>query len=206
MTLVRLLLVRHAPSADTRRAAFPATSGSRAGDEGEPLDSAGRVAAAELAAYLPTADVTLSSWARRCRETAAAAGCDPALDGDLAECNFGAWAGMTPPELGEDAELTQWYADPDAAPHGGEGFANVRRRAAAVLERAAAAGGTTVAFTHGGFVKAAVVQILGLPAAAVWQIDVAPASITELHRTLDRWRLTRLNWTPAARFPVADVA
>lgn len=206
MSTVRLLLVRHAESRDTRRGAFPATSGRHEGDGGQSLDHAGRRAAVDLGQYLPAADVWLSSWAARCRETAQAAGHSAQPDGDLAECDFGRWAGRTPLELRDDPGLAQWYADPDVAPHGGEGLSDVRARAQRVLRRAAKAGATTVAVTSGGFVKAAVLEILGLPATAVWQVDVAPASITELHLTLDRWRLVRLNWTPATRTAIAGVA
>lgn len=199
MNVERLLLVRHATSSETRRGAFPMASGARPGVEGDPLDDAGRAAASDLEAHLPPADRCLSSWAARSRQTAAAAGLDPELDADLAECDFGRWAGRTPADVGDEAGVAAWYADPEAAPHGGERLSDVRRRASAVLARAGEAGGTTVAFTHGGFIKAAVLEVLSLPAAAVWQIDVAPASLTELHRTFGRWRLVRLNWTPSIR-------
>ena len=61
----RLVLVRHAPTASTRAAAFPRD------DEG--LDADGRAAAAAL--VLPRGDA-LCSPARRCLETAEAAGLD----------------------------------------------------------------------------------------------------------------------------------
>lgn len=196
----RVLLVRHAPSSETRRGAFPAVSGAHAGRDGEHLDGGGRSAAQELGVHLPPAARCLSSHAARARQTAEAAGLAPDADADLAECDFGAWAGRTPADLTDDPGLGAWYADPDEAPHGGERLSDVRARAAAVLARAAE--GTTVAFTHGGFVKAAVLEVLGLPATAVWQIDVAPASITELHRTSGHWRVVRLNWTPSVRVPI----
>lgn len=206
MSTQRLLLVRHATSSETRRGAFPIASGAQPGAQGDPLDEAGQAAAHELGAHLPPADRCLSSWAARARQTAEAAGLIPQPDGHFAECDFGRWAGMTPAEVGDAAEVGAWYADPDSAPHGGERLADVRARAAAVLARAGDAGGTTIAFTHGGFVKAAVLEVLSLPAASVWQLDVAPASVTELHRTFGRWRLVRLNWTPSARVAAGRVA
>ena len=75
----RLVLVRHAPTASTRAAAFPRD------DEG--LDAGGRAAAAAL--VLPRGDA-LCSPARRCLETAEAAGLAPVLEPALAECDFGA--------------------------------------------------------------------------------------------------------------------
>ena len=206
MSSQRLLLVRHATSSETRRGAFPIASGSQPGIEGDPLDDAGRAAARELGAHLPPGERCLSSWAARARQTAEAAGFVPEPDAQLAECDFGRWAGRTPADVGDDAEVGAWYADPDAAPHGGERLADVRARAALVLAGAHESGGTTVAFTHGGFVKAAVLEVLKLPASSVWQIDVAPASITELHCTFDRWRLVRLNWTPSVCAGVGRVA
>jgi broad specificity phosphatase PhoE len=211
----RLLLVRHSTSGQTRRAAFPSTSGAAPVDGCEPLDAAGRRAAAALAGLLPPADRCWASLAVRARQTAELACGPPAPDPDLAECDFGAWAGLTLAEVGDKdpAGLAAWWADPDAAPHGGERLAQVRRRAGGVLDRAAAAGGTTIAFTHGGLIKAALLEVLGLPAAGLWRLDAAPASVTELRQgpgaraahapgdgrgqqSNGRWRLTRLNWVP----------
>lgn len=204
MNAERVLLVRHATSSETRRGAFSTASGAQPGVDGDPLDDAGRAAASDLAVHLPVSNRCLSSWAARARQTAEAAGLEPEPDADLAECDFGTWAGRTPAEVGDG--VAAWYADPDAAPHGGERLLDVRRRATGVLARAGEAGGTTLAFTHGGFIKAAVLEVLGLPSSAVWQIDVAPASMTELHRTFGRWRLVRLNWTPSVRVAAGQPA
>jgi broad specificity phosphatase PhoE len=47
--------------------------------------------------------------------------------------------------------------------------------------------------THGGVVKAAVINALGAPIEAFWRIDAAPLSVTELYCHDARWTLTRLN-------------
>ena len=197
----RLLLVRHATSAETRRSAFPATSGAERRAGCAPLDRPGVEAALALAGKLPPADRCWTSLAVRSRQTAELLDLTPIPDPDLAECDFGSWAGRTPAEIdADDPEgLRAWWADPDSAPHGGEGLADVRRRAARVLARADRAGGTTIAVTHGGLIKAALLEVLGLPAAAAWRLDAAPASVTELHSTAGSWRLTRTNWSPALR-------
>jgi broad specificity phosphatase PhoE len=199
----RLLLVRHGLTAETRRAAFPATSGARAVEPCEGLDWVGLEQAAALRAHLPPVDRTWSSHARRAKETARAVGYWAEPDGDLAECDFGRWAGSTPQEVHErDPEaLAAWYADPGLAIYAGEPLAEVRARARRVMERAAALGGTTLAVTHGGFVKAALLEALGLPDAAVWRLDAAPAGVTELSPTIGGWRLVRLNWSPALAVP-----
>jgi len=198
--VTRLLLVRHAPTAETRLAAFPSTTGAAVVDGCGPLDRGGRELAAALAGPLPAADRCWSSLALRARQTAELAGAgDPEPDPDLAECDFGAWAGLTVAEVHarDPGALAAWLADPDAAPHGGEGLAQVRARAARVMARAAESGGTTVAFTHGGLVKAALLDVLGLPASGLWRLDAAPASVTELRHSGSGWRLTRLNWVPS---------
>jgi broad specificity phosphatase PhoE len=183
----RLLLVRHAATNATRAAGFPAD---------EPLDARGRVEAAALAGALPVRAEGLSSPARRCRETAAAAGVvSPDVVAALAECDFGAWAGRTLAEVAaaSPADIGAWMEDPDAAPHGGESLAAFAARVAEWLDGEACADGVAVAFTHGGVVKAALVHAVGAPLAAFWRIDVAPLSVTELHAHDRRWTVTRMN-------------
>lgn len=198
--MTRLLLVRHATTTETRRAEFPSTDGATAAHGCPPLDGRGREEAARLGASLPATSRCWSSLARRAVQTAVAAGCPPGEQlPALAEAGFGSWAGHTIAEIHDrdPAGLAAWLADPDTAPHRGEALAGARRRARAVLDRAAALGGSTLAFTHGGFVKATVLEALGLPAALLWSLDVAPCSVTELSCHDGRWRLARLNWTPA---------
>jgi broad specificity phosphatase PhoE len=197
--MIRLLLVRHAPTAETRRAAFPATSGRSELPGGEPLDRAGEEQALALAGLLPRVDRCWSSLAQRARRTAELLHGAAELDPDLAECDFGEWAGRTMTEVHtlDPDGLGRWFTDPDSTPHGGEGFGAVRARARRVLERAAGAGGSILAVTHGGLVKAALLEVLELPSPAVWRLDAAPTSVTELHHTHGAWRLARLNWTPA---------
>lgn len=195
----RLLLVRHATTRATRRAAFPATTGSAPDAACSPLDPAGVAAATVLGAHLPRADHCWTSHATRSVQTARCLGLEPgARMAELAECGFGRWAGSTLEEIhGQDPDgLAAWFADPTSSPHGGEPLASVRRRAREVLAAAAAVVGTTVAVTHGGLIRAALLEVLDLPAAGVWRLDCAPASVTELHLASDGWRLVRVNWSP----------
>lgn len=170
-----LLLVRHAPTPVTRAFRFPLD---------EELDDHGRQLAAGLTGRL-RAVRAVTSGARRCRETAAIAGFpDAEVDPDLAELDFGAWAGQDPHDLWEQdrARLEAWYADPASdAPDGGERFDGLQQRVVGVLDRLVATGERTVVFTHGGPIKAAVLHALGAPPSAMWRIDVAPCSVTELH-------------------------
>ena len=70
-------------------------------------------------------------------------------------------------------------------------------RVGAWLDDEAAHDGTVVAVAAGAVVRAAVVCALDAPAEALWRIDVAPGSVTELHAHDRRWRVTRVNDRPA---------
>lgn len=195
----RILLVRHGTTRDTRAGRFPVTCGNVAVDGCEPLDRRGCEDAAALRDHVPAADRVWSSLATRTRQTAELAGFRPDERAELAECDFGSWAGKEPRAVhAEDAEgLAAWYADPDVPPHGGEGLGALRGRARAVLDEAGALGGTTLAFTHGGFVRAALMEALGWPVSVFWNVDVAPASVTELHlHAGGSARLVCCSWTP----------
>jgi broad specificity phosphatase PhoE len=83
--------------------------------------------------------------------------------------------------------------DPAARPHGGEALTTFAARVGAWLDTQAEGGGRTIAVTHGGVVKAAVVRALGAPIDAFWRIDVAPLRVTELHAHDGRWTVASLN-------------
>lgn len=184
----RLLLVRHAPTAAVRAAAFGSD---------EPLDARGAAAAERLRGRLPSRiDEVLVSPARRARETAERAGL--AIGGEdaaLAECDFGAWAGRTLEDVAgaDPAAVGAWMTEADAAPHGGESLTELLARVRDWLARQAAHDRTAVAITHAGVVKAALVDVLEAPSAAFWRIDVAPLAITELHAHDGCWTITRVN-------------
>lgn len=185
--MTKLLLVRHAPTVSTRRAAFSLD---------ESLDEAGTRAAVGLASSLPTRiDRCVSSPARRALQTAEAAGFVPGLDPDLAECDFGSWAGLTLEEVHAcDPEgLESWFTNPEAEPHGGESLAQMVGRVQGLLGRVCRFDGTIAAFTHAGVIRAAVVVALKAPIDSFWRIDIAPLSTTELHTSGDGWRVVGVN-------------
>lgn len=176
--------MRHAPTAATRAAAFPAD---------EPLDERGLAAAALLADALPAGCEALRGPALRCAQTATAAGLrDAVVAPALAECDFGAWAGRSLADIGEE-DAAAWMADPDVCPHRGESLTAFAARIARWLDGQARLNGRAVAITHGGVVKAALVHALGAPLDAFWRIDAAPLAITELHAHDGRWTVTRVN-------------
>ncbi len=198
----RLLLIRHGRTEATRRALFPTTTGAHPVLGCERLDARGEESVLRLGGYLPRSDRCWSSCAERSLQTARAlTGTEPVSKPELAEADFGRWTGLSLDEvhLRWPTELAEWLHDPSKAPYGGESLDAVRERAGRVLAEARESPGTTLAVTHGGWIKAALLQVLELPNLAVWNLDVAPASATELHPQPrgGGWRVTRLNWTPS---------
>jgi len=187
-----LLLVRHAPTAATRASAFP-------GDED--LDARGREAAAGLAGRLPRSREVLTSPARRCRQTAEAAGLAAVVDDAIRDCDFGSWTGRTlaAVDAADPAAVREWMLDPEAAPHGGESLSQFAARIAAWLDDQGGREGRLVAITHAEVIKAAVVHALGAPILAFWRLDAAPLAVTELHAHAGRWTLARLNCAEVSR-------
>lgn len=194
----RLLLIRHASTEAVRRAAFPID---------EPLDDAGRSAAAQLAGRLGRGEA-LCSPAARARETAAAVGLDPALDPALDECDFGGWAGRSLADVHkQDPEgTTAWMTDPSARPHGGESLIDLLARVGAWMGAQAAHDGRAIAVTHAGVVKAAIVHALGAPPQAFWRIDVSPLGLTELTAHDGRWTVACVNARSLSRGPATNAA
>ncbi|HWH12269.1 MAG TPA: histidine phosphatase family protein [Solirubrobacteraceae bacterium] len=184
----RLILVRHAPTTATRSFALPAD---------EPLDEAGRDAAIAFGRWARTwSGETLSSPLVRCRQTAAAAGLPTVrVTAELAECDFGGWAGRTLAEICADdpAACRAWMTDPLVGPPGGECLDEFSTRIGGWLDDQARRDGDALAITHGGVVKAAVIHVLGAPLDAFWRVEVTPLAITELHSHDGRWTLARVN-------------
>ncbi|GHH71109.1 phosphoglycerate mutase [Streptosporangium violaceochromogenes] len=176
----RLLLVCHASTPATARAAFP-------GDE--PLDARGLRRAAGPAPPVGPGPA-VCAVERRCVQTARALGLRPVPDRLLADCDYGRWSGRTlaQVEAAEPEALVAWLTDPAAAPHGGESITALLARVAGWLSLRAP--GRIVAVTHPSVIRAAVVHALGAPAQAFWRVDVAPLARVALTGRGGRWRLS----------------
>lgn len=189
------------------------------GQSGPGLNRRGQAQATAVAEHLATHEPTVrlvSSDLDRARETAeeiaAAVPGQLELDPRLREIDVGRWTGLSHEKVQAEAgdRPLGWSGDP-THPFGstGESIADLRRRAAGWLaglidERgagvAAEDAATVVAVTHGGFVRAAVAEILGLD-------DLEPlrgcgnASVTELRwsPSTQRWRLAAYNDTAHLR-------
>ena len=181
-----LLLLRHGRTPLTAGRRFSGSGGSDPS-----LDDEGRgqaVAAAEALSSRSDLAVVVSSPLRRTRQTAQAVadrlGVTIELDDDLRECAFGAWDGLTFAEVHDrwPQELAAWLDDPQAAPPGGESLAQVSARVAAARDRLLAAhpGETLLVVTHVTPIKMLVRAALGAPLAAVYRMELSPASLSTL--------------------------
>jgi broad specificity phosphatase PhoE len=177
--LTRLLLIAHAPTEATRRAAFPLD---------EPVEgSIPRLS-------LPRADRVYAAPERRTRETAEALGLSAETQMLLADINLGRWRGKSfDAMLAEGPEaIAAWTSDPASRAHGGESVEEVIARVKPWLARQQEEGGRVIAVTHPAILRAAVVLVLGAPAASFWRIDIAPLARVELRSDGRRWTLREI--------------
>jgi len=168
--VLRLPLVRHPGTASTRHAVVPADE-----PAAEPLP--------DLNGWLGRSGTVVTSPARRCR-----IGCVP-VDPRLRAWDLGDWTGRP---LG-DLDLVSWRTDPAFAGHGGESLLALAERVRALLADWRGDSGRLAVVTHAPVIKMAVVQALHAPVETVWDLDVPPASSTELHSTPSGWRVTRVS-------------
>lgn len=179
-----MLLLAHAATAATRRAAFA--------EPGEPVDHRGLVDASLLAAAMPA----VPRWRAvcgpeaRCLQTAEGLGLgQPAVELSLREWDAGRWVGRRFADVAaqDAADARAWTSDPGWDGHGGESLLALLRRVGAWLDAAGRAGGHTVAVTSPAVVRAAVVHVLACPPQAFWAVDVAPLAGARLHHRAARW-------------------
>jgi probable phosphoglycerate mutase len=175
-----------------------------------PLDATGMAQAAALAAHLRDEpfDAAISSDLTRALSTAERIarehpGLEVQPDARWREMMFGAWEGLTWPEI------TQRFPGIAAAPNAGgafvtppegESFEAVCARvseAVASLSSAFRGGGTVLVATHAGPLHALLRVVLGADAAAALQVRFEPASLTRLRLHSGGAELLELNLVPA---------
>ncbi|HVT51656.1 MAG TPA: histidine phosphatase family protein [Dongiaceae bacterium] len=153
---------------------------------------------AGIAAVLPANATWLVSPLRRARQTldALQLATDAKAGGfvverDFSEQDFGDWQGRTYAELEAteaDAYKKFWIAPGTTRPPGGESFADVMMRVARAVERRSQEHPDTdvIAVGHGGSIRAAIAQALGLGPARTLQLQVDSLSLTRLDRIADQ--------------------
>jgi len=197
----RLLLVRHGVVA-------PEWQGRLIGTSDPPLSEKG---CQQIAALVPSL-VTMSpilcrvSPLRRARESAAILTTRLAwkfeVDTDLREVDFGRWEGRTFAEVQQESPsaVGRWASgDVNFSFPDGESLAIFGARVRAALERLLSADGTVVAVTHGGFIRAAICELLGLELRQYLLFDVQPGTINALAVSEGRGTLQLFNWSPILR-------
>ncbi|MBY0177983.1 histidine phosphatase family protein [Curtobacterium herbarum] len=149
-----LVLVRHGETEWSK-------SGQHTGRTDIPLTENGVAQAERAARYLVDRDfaLALSSPLARARETARIIGVDPELDEDLYEWDYGAYEGLTTPQI-KVQRHGPWDLWTDGVPAGdtpGENAAEVRVRVERVINRARpvlAEGQDAIFVAHGHVLRA----------------------------------------------------
>ena len=197
----RLILLRHGATSHSQEKRFSGTGGRDLS-----LDEAGVAQAHAAAEWLRGhggVQVLVTSPLARARETASHAaevlGLEPQVVEGLRETSFGDWDGHTFAEVREKwpRELDAWLGSSTVAPPGGESFDAVARRVRRARDELITAhpGRTVVAVTHVTPIKLLVRAALGAPMDAIYRMELAPGSLTEIewypdgHPALRRFNL-----------------
>jgi broad specificity phosphatase PhoE len=186
-----------------RHGATPLSAERRFAGRGDiPLTDEGRRQAAAAAARLRERgglDVIVTSPLRRARRTAEAvaeaSGAPLVVDDDLVEADFGTWEGLSFAEASAKSpeEMTAWLGSADAAPPGGESFADVARRVLRALDRLLEAypERTVVLVSHVTPIKTLLCRALLAPPAALFRIHLDVASLSRVDWFADGPALVR---------------
>lgn len=160
----RVLLMRHGRTASNATATWQ-------GQTDVPLDDLGLEQARRAAGLLgtgPTPGRLISSDLSRARQTAeplaAAWGMELELDARLREVHAGRWEGLPRAAIAEEwpDELERWAAGEDLRIGGGERISEAGGRVKACIAEVAAQGEYSVVVGHGGALRSAVQQLLGV--------------------------------------------
>ena len=168
-----------------------------------------------LAGLLPRDAVLLTSDLRRTIQTADAIR-DAGLalagnveDAALREQSFGAWQGKSNAEFAALPETTphrHWRAPAYFRAPDGESFAEIVARVVPAIDRYTAqhSGRDIIAVTHGGTIRAALANALGLDPETALAFGTENLSVTRLDHIADdrlgnAWRVVMVNHAPAGR-------
>jgi len=173
---MRLILVRHGETTWNAEQRLQ-------GQDNAPLSPRGIEQAKRFAAFARalSPDRVVSSDLGRTRQTVSLLGfADAPMDPRLREIDMGDWTGRTKPELEAErpVDYLAWRAG-TFTPKNAESWPAFRQRIAAGLRDCLAeCKGDTLAVVHGGVIRAACHEFLGLPPARV--VPVTPGTATIL--------------------------
>jgi alpha-ribazole phosphatase len=181
---MRLLLVRHGETQWNSQNRYQGHADVPLNDKG--LQQA-RLLSHRLAKYdlqaIYSSDLQ-RAWATA-QAIARAHSCPILAEPDLREMSFGVWQSLTYAEIQAQhpQSVQAWQADPlEHGPEGGENLNLLFERVCNALGKIKALHpeGTVLAVTHGGPIKMAVCQALGLSPGSGWQLLVSNASLSIL--------------------------
>ena len=174
MTSHRCVLIRHGETEWSR-------NGRHTGRTDLQLLPVGEAQVTGLAPLLADFEFTtvFTSPLLRARQTSALAGLDGGaeVDPDLVEWDYGAFEGLTTPEIREGNP--DWDLFDDGAP-GGETADQVGIRVDRVIRRVRAAPGDVACVAHGHVLRVLGARWIGLPASSARSFALAPASLSVL--------------------------
>jgi broad specificity phosphatase PhoE len=178
----RLLIVAHAPTAETVALTF--------GSAGEPQTEDVRRLNGRVASWF-------SGPEQACQTTASYLGGEAEPIAELRECDFRSWNGRALDDIAlQDARAVDtWLHDAYAAPHGGESLAALIDRVGRVLDDHPWPQGRSVVVVTPLVARGAVVYALGAPPEVIFRIDIAPLGRVLISRSDQIWRLQGLTAT-----------
>lgn len=174
------------------------------GNDDAPADLSDTAALAQIARRLPADAVALISGARRASDTyealrqANSGLAAAAIDGDLAEQDFGDWTGRTWTELAPET-ATFWKDPVLTAPPRGESFATMSQRVQVCVigQTAMQRSGDIVAVSHAGPIRAALALALDLPLEGALRFVLDCPSLTRIDAITTEsglaWRIRAVN-------------
>lgn len=202
MTTTQFWWLRHAPVVDNGGRVY--------GGAEIDADVSDRATFQALAGRLPRKALFIASGLSRARQTLLAVRAegrndipkDMPRDPALNEQSLGDWHGESIAEVFPNGMPWPgfWMLDADTRPPGGESFVDVCARVAEAVDRMRAehSGQTVVVAAHGGVIRAALAQALGLPPATALAFSVANCSVTRINHLTRRngdvaWQVAGVN-------------
>lgn len=200
--MIRILLIRHATAQSTGQMLYGRMPGIHLTEQGQ--REAQALAASVKARY--RVDRLISSPLERAMETArhlsTALDVPITTEEEIIELDYGAWLGMKFEDIRESEDWQHYNKLRSLlGPPEGELTLEVQHRAWRALKRAMSPyidlDGTTIAMvSHGDVIRALLVLLLGMPLDNIHRLDVAPASLSEIHFDGHYARVTRVNQVP----------
>ncbi len=145
-------------------------------------------------------DIVFSSPLKRAHESARLLTENVIADERIKEMSFGKWEGRTYNEIvAEDPEAFEWWKRDLTSfrPGEGENISELRERVRSFYLDLKQKPEETIAIaTHGGVIRAFILELLDLPPDFFWKINLETAGMTIINCYPEQNVLSLLNWKP----------